>query len=61
MSTGDLALTGIDHIALIDEDRGVLAVYRLQDGGLNRYYLSASDTRKWSSSAIGQADLYSGT
>jgi hypothetical protein len=56
MSTGDLALTGIDHIALIDEDRGVLAVYRLHDGGLNRYYVSASDTREWSSSAIGQAD-----
>ncbi len=57
ISTGDLALTGIDHIALIDEDRGVLSVYRLRDGSLQRYYLSASDTREWSSSAIGQVDL----
>lgn len=56
ISTGDLALTGIDHIALIDEDRGVLSVYRLQDGSLQRYYLAASDTREWSGVAIGQVD-----
>ena len=29
ISTGDLELTGVDNAALIDEDRGVLAVYRL--------------------------------
>jgi hypothetical protein len=56
ISTGDLALTGIDHIALIDEDRGVLSVFRLRDGSLQRYYVNASDTREWSSSAIGQVD-----
>jgi hypothetical protein len=56
ISTGDLALSGSDHIALIDEDRGVLAVFRLQGGGLERYYISSSDSREWSSSAIGQVD-----
>ncbi len=56
ISTGDLELTGIDNAALIDEDRGVLAVYRLANNTLQRYYLSASDTREWSSSAIGQVE-----
>jgi hypothetical protein len=56
ISTGDLELTGVDNAALIDEDRGVLAVYRLVNNELRRYYLSASDTREWSSSAIGQVE-----
>ena len=56
VSTGDLELTGVDNAALIDEDRGVLAVYRLVNNELRRYYLSASDTREWSSSAIGQVE-----
>jgi hypothetical protein len=56
ISTGDLAASGSDHIALIDEDRGVLAVFRLHAGGLDRYFLSSSDSREWSSSAIGQVD-----
>jgi len=56
ISTGDLEVSGIDNIALIDEDRGVLAVFRLLNGALERYYVSASDTREWSSSAIGQVD-----
>ncbi len=56
ISTGDLELTGLDNVALIDEDRGVLAVYRLANNALQRYYLSASDTREWSSSAIGQVE-----
>lgn len=56
VSTGDLELTGVDNAALIDEDRGVLAVYRLVNNELQRYYLSASDTREWSSSAIGQVE-----
>lgn len=56
ISTGDLEVSGIDNIALIDEDRGVLSVFRLLDGALTRYYVSASDTREWSSSAIGNVD-----
>lgn len=56
ISTGDLEVSGLDNIAFIDEDRGVLAVYRLAGSALQRYYVNASDTREWSSSAIGNVD-----
>ncbi len=56
IATGDLEVSGIDDLVLIDEDRGVLAAYRLRDGGLQRYFLRASDSREWSSAAIGQVD-----
>ena len=56
ISTGDLEVSGVDNIALIDEDRGVLSVFRLLNGALARYYLSSSDSREWSSSAIGNVD-----
>ncbi len=56
ISTGDLALEGIDQIVVIDEDRGTLNAFRLVNGSLDLFYELSSSSRAWSDSAIGHVD-----
>ena len=57
IATGNLDGAGVDELALVNEDFGVLRVYRLEANNvLNPFFVSESDTKPWSDVAIGNVD-----
>ncbi len=57
VATGNLDGAGVDELALVNEDFGVLRVYRLEANNvLNPFFVSESDTKPWSDVAIGNVD-----
>ncbi|MBK8049252.1 MAG: hypothetical protein IPK16_20330 [Anaerolineales bacterium] len=56
IASGNLEVTGIDNLVLIDEDQSRLSVYRLVNNTFFEYYFNASDTKPWQSAVVGQFD-----
>lgn len=57
IATGNLDGAGVDELALVNEDFGVLRVYRLEANNvLNPFFISESDAKPWSDVAIGNVD-----
>jgi len=57
IATGNLDGAGVDELALVNEERGALSVYRLEANHiLHPFFALESETKPWSDVAIGNVD-----
>lgn len=56
LAAGQLVAPGPDDLALVDNDRGALALYHVIGGVLTRYLDDETSSRPWNDVAIGQVD-----
>ncbi|MEZ4868422.1 MAG: hypothetical protein R3C14_44245 [Caldilineaceae bacterium] len=52
MTIGDLDGEGAAEVVLVDRTKGVLAVYRLEEGGLAKLYKHTSDSFRWQAAIV---------